>query len=189
MKRENDNERDVALLASMAGGDHAALKALYGRHSVRIFRFIMRSVNDRDTAEELMNEVFLEGWRNAGRFEGRSTVSTWLLAIAGNKAATHLRRRRNEDPLDEATIATTPDPGIGPETATGKADEARAMRDCLAALSPDHRAVVELTYYQERSIEEAAEILAIPVNTVKTRMFYARRRLAELLRKRGIVDA
>src|SRR5258707_5216791 len=91
---------DEALILSIATGDKQALQVLYGRHNVRVYRFVLRFLNDESTAEDLVSEVFFDVWRQANRFEARSQVSTWLLAIAGNKALSALRRRSTEE-LDE----------------------------------------------------------------------------------------
>ena len=186
MDTTTEIDQDRAILAAVAGGDHGALKRLYGRHSVRVFRFLMRITQNKASAEELMNEVFLDIWRHAGRYEGRSAPTTWMLAIAHNKAVSSLRKRRETTGLDDDAITAAPDLGDTPEATAQKADTGRIIAECLGRLSPDHREIVELVYYQERSVEEAAAILAIPANTVKTRMFYARKKLAELLKARGV---
>lgn len=176
---------DRALLNSIAHGDKRALEQLYVRYGTRVHRFLERMMGNRAMAEEVMNEVFLAAWQSAGRYEGRSEPLTWLLSIAHNKAVSVLRKRREATTLlDEAVeIADLADT---PEVTVQKQDKSEVMRDCMAALSADHRTILDLVYYQERSVSEAAEILAIPEGTVKTRMFHARKRLSELLTARGI---
>jgi len=100
---------DEVLIGRIANGDRLAMQVLYARYHVRVFRFVVRLVRDEATAEDLISEVFLDVWRQAGRFEGRSTVSTWMLAIARFKAISALRRRLNEE-LDEETIGAIEDP-------------------------------------------------------------------------------
>jgi RNA polymerase sigma-70 factor (ECF subfamily) len=124
-------------------------------------------------------------WRQAGRFEGRSAVSTWLLAIARFKALSALRRRPDEE-LDDETAAGIEDTSDNPETVLEKKDKSALIRKCLTGLSAEHREIIDLVYYHEKSVEEAAEIIGIPEATVKTRMFYARKKLAELLKAQGI---
>jgi RNA polymerase sigma-70 factor (ECF subfamily) len=136
-------------------------------------------------AEDLISEVFLDVWRQAGRFEGRSAVSTWMLAIARFKALSALRRRPDEE-LDEETASAIEDPTDDPGTTLEKKDKGAMIRKCLVGLSADHREIIDLVYYHEKSVEEVAQIVGIPENTVKTRMFYARKRLAELLKAAGI---
>ncbi|TMJ45650.1 MAG: sigma-70 family RNA polymerase sigma factor [Alphaproteobacteria bacterium] len=176
---------DEVLIGRIANGDRLAMQVLYARYHVRVFRFVVRLVRDEATAEDLISEVFLDVWRQAGRFEGRSTVSTWMLAIARFKAISALRRRLNEE-LDEETIGAIEDPSDDPAAALEKKDKSVTIRKCLMGLSAEHREIVDLVYYHEKSVEEVAEIVGIPMNTVKTRMFYARKRLAELLKAGGI---
>jgi RNA polymerase sigma-70 factor (ECF subfamily) len=142
-------------------------------------------VRDEGMAEDLISEVFLDVWRQAGRFEGRSAVSTWMLAIARFKALSALRRRPDEE-LDEETASAIEDPTDDPGTTLEKKDKGAMIRKCLVGLSADHREIIDLVYYHEKSVEEVAQIVGIPENTVKTRMFYARKRLAELLKAAGI---
>ena len=176
---------DEVLIGRIANGDRLAMQVLYARHHVRVYRFVLRFVRNEAAAEDLISEVFLDVWRQAGRFEGRSTVSTWLLAIARFKALSALRRRPDEE-LDEETASAIEDPADDPGTALEKRDKSAIIRKCLMGLSAEHREVVDLVYYHEKSVEEVAEIVGIPENTVKTRMFYARKRLAELLKSEGI---
>jgi RNA polymerase sigma-70 factor, ECF subfamily len=146
---------------------------------------VVRVVRDESMAEDLISEVFLDVWRQAGRFEGRSAVSTWMLAIARFKALSALRRRPDEE-LDEETASAIEDPTDDPGTTLEKKDKGAMIRKCLVGLSADHREIIDLVYYHEKSVEEVAQIVGIPENTVKTRMFYARKRLAELLKAAGI---
>jgi len=176
---------DESLIARIAQGDRLAMKVLYGRHHVRVYRFALRLTRDESVAEDLISEVFLDVWRQAGKFEGRSAVSTWLLAITRFKALSVLRRRKDAE-LDDETAATIEDTSDDPEVVLGKQDTGNALRQCIAALTPEHREVIDLVYYHEKSVEEAAAIMGIPENTVKTRMFYARKKLGELCKAAGI---
>ena len=178
---------DVELIRSIAAGDKHAMQILFARHNVRIFRFLRRFVRDRSAAEDLVSEVFLDVWRQAGRFQGRSQVTTWLLAIARNKALSAPQRRSNEE-LDEDAAAAIENPQDNPEVTLQKRQKAEILLNCLTQLSPAHREVTDLVYYHEKSIDEVAEITGVPQNTVKTRMFYARKRIAELLAVQGIGD-
>jgi RNA polymerase sigma-70 factor (ECF subfamily) len=176
---------DEALIARIAGGDRDAMRALYLRHHVRVHRFAMRLVRNSAVAEDIISDVFLDVWRRAGSFEGRSAVSTWLLAIARFKALSVLRRKP-EEKLNEKDAAAVPDPLDDPELAVQKKDTGEILRECLTALSREHREVIDLVYYHEKSVEEVAHIIGIPEATVKTRMFYARKKLSRLLKSVGI---
>ena len=176
---------DDVLIARIAQGDRLAMQVLYGRHHVRVFRFGVRLVRNEQVAEDLISEVFLDVWRQAGKFEGRSAVSTWLLAITRFKALSVLRRKKDFELEDDAANAIE-DTADDPEVATQKKDTGEVLRRCLKGLSQDHREIVDLVYYHEKSVEEVAEIVGIPENTVKTRLFYARKKLAELLKAAGV---
>src|SRR5262249_16840443 len=149
---------------------------------VKVFRFVLRLVRNEASAQDLISEVFLDVWRQAERFEGRAAVSTWILAIARVKALSVVRGR-TEAGLDEESGEAIEDGADTPEIALQKKDKGEILRRCLTQLSPDHREVIDLVYYHEKSVEEVAEIVNIPENTVKTRMFYARKKLAELLKE------
>jgi RNA polymerase sigma-70 factor (ECF subfamily) len=176
---------DEALIGRIAGGDRLAMQVLYARHHVRVYRFVLRLVRNESSAEDLISEVFLDVWRQAKSFEGRSAASTWLLAIARFKALSALRRKPEEE-LDDETAAAIEDTSDDPEIAVQKKDKSEALRKCLGSLSPEHREIIDLVYYHEKSVEEVAQIVGIPEATVKTRMFYARKKLAELLKAAGI---
>jgi RNA polymerase sigma-70 factor (ECF subfamily) len=160
---------------------------LFARHHARVYRFILRLIGGEAAAEDLTSEVFLDVWRQAHRFEARSSVSTWLLAIARYKALAELRRRPTLD-CDEAA-AQASDPADDPEASFAIKHRGEIVRDCLNRLSRRHREVIDLVYYHGKSVQEAAAILGIPGNTVKTRMFHARKNLSELLAARGVVGA
>jgi RNA polymerase sigma-70 factor (ECF subfamily) len=176
---------DEALMGRVAEGDRLAMEVLYARHHVRVFRFVLRLIGDEALAEDLATEVFLDVWRHADRFEGRSAVSTWMLGIARFKALS-ARRRRAVELLDEEIAKTIEDPADDPAIVLEKNDTSRVIRNCLKRLAPHHREIIDLAYYHEKSLEEVAAIVGIPKNTVKTRMLRARMRLAGLLRDAGI---
>jgi len=176
---------DDMLLESIADGDRTAMHTLYARHNVRVYRFILRIVRDTTIAEDLVSQVFLDVWRTAKQFEGRSQVSTRLLSIARFKALTALRQRRFED-IDQDEVREIADDADTPETSLERATTSAILRACVAKLSPAHREIITLIYYHEKSVEEVGQIIGIPQSTVKTRMFYARKHLAELLRGAGV---
>ncbi|RXH42360.1 sigma-70 family RNA polymerase sigma factor [Bradyrhizobium zhanjiangense] len=176
---------DDMLLESIAGGNRTAMHILYCRHNVRVYRFILRIVRDATTAEDLVSQVFLDVWRTAGQFQGRSQVSTWLLSIARFKALTAMRQRRFED-IDQEDVRQIPDDSDTPETSLDRSDTSAILRACVQKLSPAHREIINLVYYHEKSVEEVGQIIGIPQSTVKTRMFYARKQLADLLKGAGI---
>src|SRR5262245_27135306 len=143
---------DEALVEAVANGDKLALQVLYGRHHVRVYRFVLRFLNDEATAEDMLSEVFFDVWRQADRFERRSQVSTWLLAIARNKALSVLRRRSAEA-LDDEVAEFIEDPTDNPELAMQKTQRVSVLRDCLTQLSPAHREIVHPAHPHETPVE------------------------------------
>jgi RNA polymerase sigma-70 factor (ECF subfamily) len=176
---------DEGLIQRVAGGDRLAMKVLFARHHVRVYRFVLRLVRNEALAEDVISEVFLDVWRQAGKFEKRSAVSTWLMAIARFKALSALRRRVDQE-LDEKTAEAVEDHADDPEVVLQKKDKSEALRECLNSLSVEQREIIDLVYYHEMSVEDAAQVVGIPENTVKTRMFYARKKLGELLKAAGV---
>ena len=176
---------DEMLLERIAKGGRTAMHVLYSRHNVRVYRFVLRMVRDTTMAEDLVSRVFLDVWRTASQFEGRSQVSTWLLSIARFKALTALRQRRHED-IDQEDMLEIADEADTPEASLDRNTTSAILRACVAKLSPAHREIINLVYYHEKSVEEVGQIIGIPQSTVKTRMFYARKQLADLLKGAGI---
>jgi RNA polymerase sigma-70 factor, ECF subfamily len=178
---------DATLIAQIATGDRLAMHALFARHKTRVYRFILRLVGDAASADDLTSEVFLAVWRHAHKFQGRAAASTWLLAIARFKALQELRCRRGSAPDPEEAEAS--DSAADPEACCADNHRGAMLRKCMGALSPEHRTIIDLVYYHERSVPEVAAIVGIPCGTVKTRMFHARKKLATLLAAQGVTHA
>jgi RNA polymerase sigma-70 factor (ECF subfamily) len=179
---------DETLIQGIAAGDRSSMKSLYRRHNVRVYRFILNLIKNDAIAEELVSEVFLDVWRQGAQFEYRSRVLTWLFAIARNKTLEAMRQRKFDD-LDSSVVELIEDPAEDAEVIVGKQKMKSILLECLAGLSPAHRQIIDLVYYHGRTISDIAVILGIEQSTVKTRMFYARQRLADLLRAQGVVTA
>ena len=171
------NESDLLLLERIVQGDRVALHELYVAYHYPVLRFIQRITRSLELAQEGVNDVMLTVWRNGTSFGRRSSVSTWIMGIAYHKALKGLASRqrwssrfgfRIDDFEDRSEIAVDPDE---------HRDLRETLQKALETLSPAQRAVVELTYFGGYSYEEIAAIMACSVNTVKTRMFYARAKL------------
>jgi RNA polymerase sigma-70 factor (ECF subfamily) len=177
-------ETDRALVDRVAKGDRAAVRLLFMRHHARVYRFVARQTGSEMMADDIANEVFLELWRQAPAFEGRSEVSTWLLGIARFKALSMLRKKK-EAWIDDDDAAQIADSADTPEVITMKEDKGAALRRFVDALPEEHRTVIDLAYYHGQSVTEIGAVLGIPVATVKTRMFYARKKLGDALKAAG----
>jgi RNA polymerase sigma-70 factor, ECF subfamily len=175
-----ETSSDEMLIKRIARGDQLAMRTLFGRHRVLLYRWFLRLVRDEALAEDLLSDVFLDVWRQAAAFEARSSVSTWLLAIARYKALS-ARRRPTDAELDEKVTSTVADTADDPEVALQKKTRAELLRHSVARLSPEHGEVIDLVYFHGKSIKEVAEIVGIAEATVKTRMFYARKKLADFV--------
>lgn len=181
----DEAEPDLLLIRQIAAGYRDAFEKLYQAYASRLFRYLFSVAGDSNTAEELTNDVMVAAWKAAAQFRGEAKVSTWLFGIAHHKALNELRRRRPVTvEIEKAGGLATQD--TGPEVAVRRADIEGKVRSALQQLSPEHREVVDLTFYQGFSYQEIAAIIQCPVNTVKTRMFYARKKLQDILKKAGI---
>ena len=174
-------------IAQIARGDRGAFEHLYGAYQRPLFRYFLHFVRTVEVAEELTDDVLVEVWKNAARFHGRSKPSVWVFGIAYHKAMDALRRRRppvvDIHAIDAAahTEATS-----APEAAVLRESIRSDVASALATLSAEHRAVLVLTFGYGYDYNAIAQIVGCPVNTVKTRMFYARKRLKETLERRGM---
>lgn len=173
------NAQELALLVRTANGDRTAFETLYLGYHPRLARFLTRLTRRHDLAEEIINDTLWVVWCKAGQFRGESQVSTWIMGIAYRRAMKSLRRDRSAAavPLNlngDTAALTTEEP-----QRTAELREWLGL--ALAALPIEQRVVLELTYYLGHSCEEVAAIMDCPVNTVKTRMFHARRKLRESL--------
>ena len=180
-----ETSSDEMLIVRIAGGDRLAMQTLFARHRTAVYRWLVRLVGNEATAEDLLSDVFLDVWRQADRFQARSSVSTWLMAIARFKALS-ARRVRKDAELDETIEATVADSADDPEVMLEKKSRDALVRKAVTTLSPEHREVIDLVYYHEKSVDEVAQIVGVPPATVKTRMFYARNKMADLLKQSGV---
>jgi len=176
---------DEALLRAIAAGDRPSLQALYSRHKVRVYRYVLRLIGDAAAAEDITSEVFLEVWGQGDTFKAKSRVSTWILGVARYKALSALRSRPKKR-FDEHAADRIPDHAEDPEAMAERQEQGMIVRKCLSKLSAIHREVLDLVYYHEKSVKEVAEIVGVPESTVKTRMFYARKRLEAMLETAGV---
>jgi RNA polymerase sigma-70 factor (ECF subfamily) len=174
---------DNALIKAIARGDRHAMTLLYRRHHLRVYHFVLRITGNRTLAEDIVSEVFIDIWRNADGFKALAQVSTWLLGIARNKSLSAVRQCSGQQ-VDCETIEIS-DAAEDPEMSAHKSDRSRGIRRCLSQLPAVQREVHDLVYYHEKTVAEVAEIVGVPASTVRTRMFYARQRMGELLKAAG----
>src|SRR5207244_5911092 len=155
-----ETSSDEMLIRRIAEGDQLAMRTLFGRYRVLLYRWLLRLGGDEALAEDLLSDVFLDVWRQAASFEARSSVSTWLLSIARYKALS-ARRRRTDAGLDDETASTIVDPADNPEIVLLKKNRDELLCRPLPSLSPEHGEVIDLVYYHEKSVKEVADIFGI----------------------------
>ncbi len=181
-------DADIERVARVATGDKQAFETLFTDYGERVFRYAHRLIHDVPKAEEVTNDVMIEVWKNAAKFEGRSKVSTWILGITRHLALNAVRGKK----LDTVDVDLAPeivDPSERAEQgalADEREDLKQKLRAALAELSTDHRDVIELTFFHGCSYQEIAAIVDCPENTVKTRMYHAKKQLQGILPGLGL---
>ena len=167
----------------IAQGDRRAFQDFYRAFEMPVYRFVLSRLNDPHESRDIVHDVFMEVWRHAGRYEGRSRVKTWVMGIAWRKAIDALRRRgKVEMPGDDM-------PDMADDAPAGEAcllagQEAAHVRHCLGELSGDHRAAVTLAFWDDLGYAEIAEVAGVPEGTIKTRIFHAKKLLLRCLEGR-----
>ena len=180
---------DEVLLRKIAKGDQGAFSQLYLKYQPRLVSYCARLLRD-DVAQaaDIVDETLFDVWRSAGRFEGKSKPSTWIYSIARNKLISWLRKSSEITLDDDAIMLSMVDTAPTPEESRIDEDMKDQLIRMMNHLTDEHRDVLRLTYFEEKSVKDVADLLGISENTVKTRMFYARKRLGQMLEKAGIME-
>jgi RNA polymerase sigma-70 factor (ECF subfamily) len=166
---------DAQLIARVVTGDRHAFETLYRLYHPRLSHFLIRMLRRPTVVEEVLNDTLLIVWNKAETYNGLSKVSTWIFAIAYRRALKALRRV--DDPMEDTFAEYRESGEPGPEQLLGRSQVSALLTEALTGLSHDHRTVVDLAYFHEMGYREIAEIMDCPVDTVKTRMYHARRNL------------
>jgi len=173
--RRSDTDGEARLLRQIGDGDLRAFEELYRLYHPRLTRFLINMVGRRQFVQEVLHDTLMVVWGRPEGYSGESKVSTWIFAIAYRKALKALKRQ--DEPVEDRLADTRPSPEEGAERELSRRQVQAALMGAIADLSADHRAVVDLCYFHEMGYREIAEIMDCPVDTVKTRMFHARRHL------------
>lgn len=177
--RGGGHDGDGALMARIRVKDIDAFETLYGVYRPRLSRFLLKLIHRPTLVEEVLNDTLMVVWEKPEAFNGASKLSTWIFAIAYRNAMKALRSQ--DEPIEDAFANERVSPDSTPEDALGQQRTQVLLRRAIDKLSAEHRAVVEFTYFHEMGYREIAQIMDCPVDTVKTRMFHARRRLKQHL--------
>ena len=173
---------DLAIVRRLADGEEAALAELYQRYSKPFFNYLRRLVRDPESAEDLLQEVFVVFWQKASTFQGKSSFKTWAFRIAHNKAVSWLRKLKPVDDLEHIELASDD----SPEQDTFRNWESDMLRTAVLELTPNHRAAIELIFVNDFTYREAAGVLECPVGTVKSRVKHGIKNLNGLLVQMGM---
>ncbi len=168
----------------IAAGDKPAMARLFRTLERPLFSFVLSRLNDSHLSNDIVQEVFLEVWRAAGRFEGRSTVRSWIFGIAWRKVIDVHRANRRLSFSDD--LPETEDESPGAVALIEQEQDAVRLRGCLEGLKDEHRVAIDLAFYQDLGYREIADVLGVPEGTVKTRVFHAKKLLLHCLERNGI---
>jgi RNA polymerase sigma-70 factor (ECF subfamily) len=181
-----DDVRAKELLIRIARRDEAAFETIYRAFSRRVFSYALYMLKEPSRAEEVLVDTMHEVWCNAARFRGESRFSTWLIGIARNKSLlVHRGRRADEVHDDLEDVAETQIDELAPEGFAELAAKQRrqGVQACMGRLSQEHRECLQLVFYEGCSLAEVAQLQGVPENTVKTRLYHARQRIKNCLRR------
>jgi RNA polymerase sigma factor (sigma-70 family) len=181
--RHPSPQDEVALVSQIVRGDVTAFETLFRRYYPRLRRFLEQMTRRPQLVDEILNDTMLVVWRKAATFNQRSKVSTWIIGIALRRSLKAIERF--DEPIDFDPDAAAIPVESGPEGYLLRQETRARLSAALGSLSVEHRTVVELTYFEGYTYRDIAAIVGCPVDTVKTRMFHARRRLKALLEAHG----
>lgn len=177
------NDADLkSLIHRIGSGDKDAIEVLYRQIEQPLYRFINIKLNDPFLSADILQEVFLDVWKGAAAFEGRSAVKTWMFSIAYRKVIDVFRKNARLTITDDLPEQVDDAPGAVEHIAA--AEDAAHLQACLEQLKPDHRDAIDLAFYEDLSYREIAEITAAPEGTIKTRVFHAKKLLLHCLQSR-----
>lgn len=178
MSRSGEQE-SLELFVRLRDGERSAFEALYRHYRPRLSRFLLSLTRRRQIVEEVLDDTMMVVWSRPETFSGASRLSTWIFAIAYRKMLKALRRI--DEPIEDVGANSRASPELGPDQQLDRHQLHALLLNAMGELSPNHRAVVDLTYFHEMSYRDIAEIMDCSEETVKTRMFHARRHLRRIL--------
>ena len=175
---------DAELLRRIGKGDEDAMAAFYREHGKVVLAQVLLVTGERVLAEEIVQDTMLAVWRGAASFRGESSVRSWVIAIARRQTRDRLRRRRLRV-VDDAFLADQPGSNPGPEVMALDRAELAEVKGAIQGLASAHRELLGLVFGSGLSLREAADVLEIPVGTVKSRLSAARTALNRILNEKG----
>ena len=179
MRATDEDKSDNDLLAQVAQGDMLAMKTLYQRHADAVQRFVRTRLRDHFEVADVLHNTMLDVWRTADRFQGRSSVRSWILTIARNKTVDHIRKHARVELGDADT--EIPDDSPNPEAVLAATQDAARVRACVDELPAQQRSAVHLAFFEEMTYGEIAQVSDVPEGTIKTRIYHAKKLLMRCL--------
>jgi len=174
-------DKDLELLRKISCGDKEAFGELYDLTHKKVYFYLYRLLRKRQAAEDILIETYTEVWKGAKNFKGKARATTWIIAIARNLGMNELRKFKNHNNIDQF-----PNLSDGHTQDMEQFDRQRFLKEAMLSLSIKHREILDLVFFHEMTYPEVSEILRVPVNTVKTRVYYAKEALKEILGRMGV---
>jgi RNA polymerase sigma-70 factor (ECF subfamily) len=184
MNKDSEFIEEKLLVEQVAAGDPAAFRQLYDLSYGRVARYVQKMVSDNSLVDDILVQTYTVAWQRSDAFKGNGRITTWLIGIARNIMFREFKKVKKYVPFEEEYSAADTKSQFQVEVKSTNA----AVKAALQALSVKHREILELVFYQEFSYMEVAELIGIPVNTVKTRVFHAKQALRDVLENRKITD-
>lgn len=176
---------DSLILTRVANKDREALAEVYASVQRPLFRYLFHLLGRKELAEDVLQEVMVVVWQKAHTYHGSGSVVSWIFGVAHHQAFKALRRNSDARTLDLEAVGEFPDEALNPEADLLRRATSEAIGQALASLTPEHREVLELAFFQDFSGKEIAAIVGVPQGTVKSRLSYARRALKAALLRHG----
>lgn len=180
----DQSESNEDLLTAAGGGDHDAFRRLYNQTNRRIYAYLFRLLNNETLVKEVFVDAYSEIWKSAKNFQGRSSALSWMTGLARNLAMNHLKKTRHHDDIDDQQHQLVSAENNGVE----QSEKNAIINKALGELKPQHREIISLILIREYSYQTVADMLDIPLNTAKTRVFYAKELLMKKLTEMGISE-
>lgn len=181
MNRQPFVDEEIELLRKISRGDEEAFRQLYDQTHQKVYFYLYRLVHGRQIAEDILVETFMEVWRCAKAFKGRSRVTTWIFGIARNLAMNELGKQKKHEDISDCSYLSN---GIVPDAEP--MDRQRLLKEAMLKLSIKHQEILDLVFFHDLAYPEISQLLDIPVSTVKTRVFYAKEMLKQVLSQMGV---
>lgn len=184
MNKNIEHLQERQLMEQVARGDNIAFRQLYDLSYGKVFRYVQKMVREESLVDDILTQTYMIAWQKSDTFQGNGRITTWLIGIARNIMLREYKKKKNHLPFEEEYSGADTQSQFEVEVKSTNT----ALKAALQTLKRKHREILELVFYQEFSYGEVAELIGIPVNTVKTRVFHAKKALKDVLQERNITS-